>query len=130
MGPQVVVFFVPIALFAAIAWIIKVISDNRTRRRLIDSGATEGMVAALFANREQDPNVPASLKWGLVTVGVGLSLVVIQVLPYDFEEPIAYGLMLLFAGAGLLVYYRMAPGGEQASARRPHRAESEEEAVV
>ena len=130
MGPQVAVFFVPIAFFAAIAWTIKVISDNRTRRRLIDSGATEGMVAALFANREQDPNVPASLKWGLVTVGVGLALVIVQFLPYDFEEPIAYGLMLLFAGAGLLIYYRMAPGGEQASTSPSYPSPSEKEPVT
>lgn len=104
MGPDVIVFLVPIAFFAAIAWTVKIISDNRTRRRLIDSGATEGMVEALFADRAHDPNVPASLKWGLVTIGIGLALIVVQFLPYDFEEPISYGLMFVFAGAGLLLY--------------------------
>lgn len=107
---------VPIALFIAffgtIVTITKTISDNRTKRQLIEAGVSEGLVEALFMQR-RDPNTWTALKWGLVVVGLGLALVIMQFLPYDFEEPIAYGLMFLFAGGGLLLYYAIASYGPQ-----------------
>lgn len=105
---------VPIALFIAffgtIVAITKTISDNRTKRRLIDAGVSEEFVEALFTQR-RDPDTWTALKWGLVVVGLGLALVIVQFLPYDFEEPIAYGLMFLFGGGGLLLYHVLTPYG-------------------
>ena len=103
---------VPIALFLSVAFAIvgvtKIISDGRTRRRLIEAGATPELVAAIAAAPSQDPGLYGSLKWGLVIGAVGLALVIIQFLPYDEDEPIVYGLILLFGAAGLLAYYAAA----------------------
>ncbi len=67
-------------------------------------------------------------------LGVGLALVVVQFLPYDFEEPIAYGLMFLFAGTGLLIYYtitrRQEHHHDESSASRPHAPLSEREPIA
>ena len=46
-----------------------------------------------------------------MTGAVGLGLIVIQFLPFRSDEPIALGVILVFAAAGLLTYY--------ARARRP-----------
>ena len=104
--------FVP--TFVGLVAITRIISDNRTRRKLVEANVSEQVIHALYMKRGQDPQLFASLKWGLVTVGIGLALVVIQMLPYEFDQPIAYGLMFLFAGAGLLGYYLIAA----ASARK------------
>ncbi len=74
---------------------------------------SEEVVKALFTKR-QSPDTWTALKWGLVVVGLGLALVIVQFLPYDFEEPIAYGLMFLFGGGGLLAYYAIASWMERA----------------
>ncbi len=103
---------VPIAFFAFVAFmavgITKTISDGRTRRRLIESGASPELAAAIVAPPSGDPGLHESLKWGLVMGAVGLALVLIQFLPYRPTDPITYGVVLLFASAGLLGYYAAA----------------------
>jgi hypothetical protein len=100
---------VPIAFFAFVAFgaigIAKTISDGRTRRRLIEAGASPELAAAIVSPPSGDPGLHESLKWGLVMGAVGLALVIIQFLPYQPSDPIVYGLVLLFAAAGLLGYY-------------------------
>ncbi len=103
---------VPLGLFAMIAFIIvgltKVIYDGRIRRRLIDTGATPELAKAIAGTPHHDLELSGTLKWGLVTGAIGLSLVVIQFLPYRPEDPIMLGVVLLFAAGGLLGYYAIA----------------------
>ena len=103
---------VPTGLFVAVAFIIvgvtKVISDGRTRRRLIAAGATPELARAITATPRGDPMVYSALKWGLVLGAVGVALIVVQFLPYGSDDPIVLGLILLFAGGGLLGYYAAA----------------------
>ena len=112
---------VPIAFFVSLAFIFvgvtKVISDGRTRRRLIEAGATPELARAVTAVSKDDLGLYATLKWGLVTGAVGLGLILIQFLPFRSDEPIALGVVLVFAAAGLLTYYararRLAPPTER-----------------
>lgn len=103
---------VPLGLFAMIAFIIvgltKVISDGRIRRRLIETGATSELAKAIAGTPQSDPDLYSALKWGLLTGAIGLSLIVIQFLPYRPEDPIMLGVILLFAAGGLLGYYVIA----------------------
>jgi hypothetical protein len=55
-----------------------------------------------------EDRVGGALKWGIVAVATGAALVLIQMLPYERDEPIILGIILLFVGIGLLVYYSMA----------------------
>ena len=106
---------VPIAFILGLAFVLvgvtKVISDGRTRRRLIEAGATPELARAVTAVPKDDLGLSGTLRWGLVTGAVGLGLIVIQFLPFRSDEPIALGVILVFAAAGLLTYY--------ARARRP-----------
>jgi hypothetical protein len=93
-----------VGFFAAAVMITKILADNWTKRRLTAAHVSDETIRALYANDRQGAVVGA-LRWGLVFCGLGVALVMIQFLPYDFTEPIVYGLMLLLAGGGLLAHY-------------------------
>jgi hypothetical protein len=101
---------VPSVMFIALAMMIlgvaRVISDTIIRRRLIAAG-NSGDIARMLAASAED-RVGGALKWGIVAVAAGAALVIIQLLPYERDEPIVLGILLLFVGIGLLVYYSMA----------------------
>jgi hypothetical protein len=100
---------VPIALFVALGFIIigvtRIVSEGRTRRRLIEAGATPELASAITAAPQGDAGLRAALQWGLVIGAVGIALIIIQFLPYGPDEPISLGIVLVFAAAGLLAYY-------------------------
>ena len=97
-------FLIPISLFVVIAYIIKVISDNRVRNRLIEKGQVDETVKDLFDNNVKQRGLN-SMKWGLVLIGLGLALFIGQLFPYDVQEEITIGGMFFLAGVGFLIYY-------------------------
>jgi phosphatidylglycerophosphate synthase len=96
---------VPLAFFWAITTVAKLIAETRTRRRLIEKNATAEFATAVMTETRGDLALDDSLKWGLVIGAVGVALIVVQFLPYRFEDPIALGVILVFGAAGLLGYY-------------------------
>jgi hypothetical protein len=102
---------VPIALFAFMSWalvtITRTISNNRTRRRILEARASSELVDAVFTAR-LDSDSWSSLKWGIITVVVGVALMVLEVLPFGAESPFTYGFVLLAAGLALLIYHLIA----------------------
>jgi uncharacterized protein DUF6249 len=100
---------VPIAFLLSVTFILvgitKIISDGRTRRRLIEAGATAELARAIVAAPKDDPGLYGALRSGILTGAVGLGLILIQFLPYRSNEPIVLGVILVFAAAGLLGYY-------------------------
>ena len=101
---------VPVVMFIALAMLVlgvaRVIADTIIRRRLIAAG-NSGDIARMLAASAED-RVGGALKWGIVSVAAGAAFVIIQLLPYEHDEPIVLGIILLFVGIGLLVYYSMA----------------------
>lgn len=93
-----------VGFFVAAVMITKILADNWTKRRLTAAHVSDETIRALFAS-DREGAVVAALRWGLMFCGLGVALVMIQFLPYDFTDPIAYGLMLLLAGGGLLAHY-------------------------
>ena len=102
---------VPVALFGFTWWglvaIARIISVNRTRRKMLEAHATPELVDALLAARP-DTNLSPSLMWGLVLASTGIALMILEALPFDQGSPFVYGVVVLAAGAGLLVYYAIA----------------------
>jgi hypothetical protein len=115
-----VAIIVPVALFVAIAYAIvgvtRAIMDGRTRRKLLESNASADIVAKMVTPPRNDSPVSATLQWGLVLGAIGIALVIVQFLPYDEDDPILTGLVLIAAAIGLL--------GSHLAARRPPRVES------
>lgn len=103
-------FLIPISFFVVTAAVIKIITDNRTRQKLIEKGMVDERTKYLFTS--STPQSLNALKWGMVLVAVGLALAVVNMFPLAFEGPASVGLMLLFAGIALLVYYFVAKKSE------------------
>lgn len=106
---------IPISLFGIVAYIIKVISDNRVRNRLIEKGQVDESVKGLFENNMQQRSLH-SVKWGLVLIGIGLALFIGQLFPHEIKEEITIGGMFFLAGVGFLIYYFMVKNMSEAEA--------------
>jgi hypothetical protein len=98
-------------IFSSIAFVIKVISDNRIRRRIIESGQVDEKVKYLYFKSGRKLHDPLSnVKWGMVLVAIGLALLLGQLFPYDITEMMTIGFMFLFAGIAFLIYYFIQKG--------------------
>jgi hypothetical protein len=104
----VLVHVVPLlGLFIAIAVIVKIALDHRTRQKLIEKGLVDEKVKYLY-RENGDTRALGTLKWALVLIGIGLAVVIGQLVPDRMMEAITAAGMFLLAGVGLLVYYAIA----------------------
>jgi len=106
----------PVFILGVIFWgivaIIREVSLNRLRQRILEKGLTGVNVQTLF-QRESVSSGQSSLKWGILLLGVGLVLLVSQILPVDFSDEATFGAMFITAGVCLLVYYFVVPKVEE-----------------
>ena len=98
------------AMFLAIVAIVKIVSDARTRNRLIEKGLVEEGVKNLYP--KQSSPALSNLKWGLVLLGIGLGAMVSFFTDFVSEEG-TLGLMCVLAGLAFLVYYAVANKDEK-----------------
>jgi len=97
-------FLIPISFFAMVYGIIYLFIRKKERLTLIEKGAK----ASIF---ESSKNEPASLKWGLLLIGIGVGVLLGKVLAtYTSldEEPAFFSMICLFGGIGLIVFHVMA----------------------
>ena len=76
--------------------------------RLIEKGLTPEEIKEYFKDAEKKPRNPYSaLKWGILLVFLGLGIFAANLLEqiYDFSDGATFGLVILFAGVGFLLYY-------------------------
>ena len=95
--------------FGSIAYVTRVISDNRVKRELINIKADKDTIDYLLLQAPAENN-ESSLKWGMVTVALGAALAVIHVMGLDGDEAMTYGLLFIFGGAALLGHYALKSG--------------------
>ena len=107
LGPEHIALLIPITSLIVIAIIVKIITDNRTRRTAIEKGMVDENLKYLFSNKNE-ANIPSSLKWGIVLVAVGVAGVIGNFIPYSLDRGITFSLMLMFGGLGLIIYYFLA----------------------
>lgn len=96
-----------IAMFIIVPVIIKLLSENKTRRQLIEKGLVDEKIKYLFPDKPKD-YVGSSLKWGMVLIAVGLAVFAGQMVPRDLVEEVTIGCMLVFGGLALVIYYVIA----------------------
>ena len=103
---------VPISFFLCTAAVLIVffIARNMERRSLIEKGVTPEQLRDLNAPYGNRVRPLSSLKWGLLSIFVGLGLLVGGLLYeiYYFEEYIYFASMLISGGIGLVIFYRIA----------------------
>lgn len=112
MGVEILV---PLGFFLSIVWIVKIISDNRIRRKLIDQRVSDEMAEAIMSRGGAAPSAYGALKWGLIILSIGGALVFAHLLTIDMDDPIGIGLLCLAAGGGLVAYYYLVAGEEEAA---------------
>ena len=96
-----------IVMFLVVPVIIKLLSDNKTRRKLIEKGLVDEKVKYLFMDKPKD-YVSSSLKWGMVLIAVGLAVFVGQMAPKELVEEVTIGAMFVLGGLALVIYYVVA----------------------
>jgi len=98
MSPEEVL--VPITFFLSIAVIsiIALINRHREKMTIIEKGLSVDTVKALYARKEWRHDPLASLKWGLIFVLAGVSILLGNYLHVQFnvEEGAIIGLVCLF----------------------------------
>ena len=102
-GNLIPIIIIP-AFFLCIGYVTRVISDNRIRRELINNNVPADLIQKLFLENRAE-SISANLKWGIVMFAIGLALAVIQASHLSEGEPLTYGVVFMFGGGGLLLYY-------------------------
>lgn len=101
---------VPIVLgsvfLISVAYVIKVVSDNRTRRTLIQQQASSDVIEKLFLEH-RPADYESALRQGLLAFGLGLAFAVIAAGQLGPSDAMSYGLLLMFGAGGSLLYYWM-----------------------
>lgn len=82
------------------------ISDYILKKKMIEKGYVNEDTQAIF-KKNTDENKFSSLKWGLIILFAGLSLIIMEFIDYDSESPLPYGLFAMFVSLGFLIYYFM-----------------------
>lgn len=98
----------PLAILGSIGGSIvlftRTISDYILKKKMIEKGYVNEDTQAIF-KRNTDENRFGSLKWGLIILFAGLSLVLMDFIDYDTRSPLPYGLFAVFVSLGFLIYY-------------------------
>jgi len=95
---------VPIAFFAMVFGIVYIVIRKKERMLLIQRGAD----ASVFESKR---NETANLKWGLLSLGVGVGILLGRVFAaYTClgEEASYFSLICLFGGLSLVIYHFVA----------------------
>jgi len=98
---------IPAIVFFSFVYIIKAFFDYRLRRLLIEKGMVDENIKYLYS-KQSSPQPLASLKWGMVLIGLGLALLLYALFPDEISEQTTFGFMFLFAGIGFMIYYFIA----------------------
>jgi preprotein translocase subunit YajC len=94
---------VPLAFFAMVFGIVYVSIKRKERRQLIEKGVDASVL-------EPKRNVPSSMKWGMVFVGIGVGILlgkIITAYTTMGDEASMFSMICLFGGLALVIYYFM-----------------------
>lgn len=94
-------------IFAGIIGVVKIVSDNKLRHKLIDKGLLNEKAQFLFPDKKACCG-PAYLKWGMILIAIGLAFLLPRVFRYGSDEMVFAGLFL-FVGIALLIFYMLGP---------------------
>lgn len=96
-----------IVMLIVFAVSIKFIADYLTRKKLIEKGMVDQNIKYLYADSPES-KILSSLKWGMMSIGIGIAIFIGQMAPPDLVEEYTIGGMFVLAGLGLLLYYLIA----------------------
>ena len=97
-------FLIPVAFFAMIVWIVKIISDNKIRKRALENGNLNQSLKYLW--QQSYANKPLqNIKWAIIFIGIGTVILISHF--FVLAEAVAIGLTTIVVATALLIYYKM-----------------------
>jgi hypothetical protein len=110
----------PVLVLAVIGYfvleLVKAVSENRIRAKLIDKGLVDEKIKLLFGPHLRNDSAQ-SLKWGLVMIAVGLAFMfafaIHSWVPADIRGEITAGAVFSMAGLAMIIYYAIARSREK-----------------
>jgi hypothetical protein len=103
---------IPIFFFVTVGiiWGAYILTRHKERMNMIEKGLKAEEIRSLYARAAGRASPLASLKWGMIFVGIGLAVLLGVWLRETFlvQEGVFPGLIALFGGAGLIVFYMIA----------------------
>jgi hypothetical protein len=95
------------------------LTRHRERIQMIEKGMTAEEIRGMIQFGGFKPNPLSSLKWGMVFIGVGLAAVIGMWLHSAFmvDEGVIPGLIAVFGGIGLVVFYFIADRKARSAAK-------------
>src|ERR1043166_5676476 len=98
----------PIAIMgsfgAAVYFFARIMTDYTLKKKMIEKGFVNDETQAIFKNHAAE-NKYTSLKWGLLALFGGLSLIIMEYIPVQPQSPLPYGLFAVAVSVGFLIYY-------------------------
>lgn len=92
------------SLGASLILFVKTYTDYVLKRKMIEKGYVNDDTQAIFKQHNGD-NRYGSLKWGLIILFAGLSLIIMEYVPAAPDSPMPYGLFAVSVSIGFLLYY-------------------------
>jgi hypothetical protein len=93
-------------LGGAVYVFVKTMTDYILKKKMIEKGFVNDDTQAIFKQHTAE-NKYSSLKWGLIILFVGLSLIIMEYIPVSPDSPLPYGLVAVSTSLGFLIYYFM-----------------------
>lgn len=105
-------FIMIISVFAITATVIMSFLNYRLKKRILDSGPVDDNIMKLIPAFPQMNT--EMLKWGIILLFAGIGLIVLEFIPYSVENsPLPYGIETVFIAIGFLVYFYMPKNKKQ-----------------
>jgi Domain of unknown function (DUF6249) len=107
---DVTAVLIVITLFSIVGGVLVLwlVTRHRERTTMLEKGFKPEEMKELYRRGAfASPNPLSSLKWGLVFTMIGIAVVLAMFLDsvYNLEEGIYFGLISLFGGMGLVIFY-------------------------
>ncbi|MGD0337639.1 MAG: DUF6249 domain-containing protein [Bacteroidota bacterium] len=114
---------IPITFFILIGlmFYFGITSKHRERMAMLEKGFSPEQIQSIARRAFRVQSPLASLKWGIIIVAIGLAIIVGNFLRtvYNVDESIIAGVIFLFAGLALVIYYFIASKKEQETQEQP-----------
>lgn len=92
---------------ASLYFFTSVLTSYNLKKKMIEKGYVNEDTQAIFKQHQVTSNKFSSLKWGLITLFAGLSLILMEYIPVRPDSPLPFGLFAVSISLGFLIYYFM-----------------------
>jgi hypothetical protein len=103
-SPMDTALFVPIAMFACIAYSIKAVVDARVRKQLVSSNGSPELVAKIMQNDEANRRL-SSLRWGVTLLALAAGFGIVEAMGWTEVNPGAIAVLIGALGLGNLATF-------------------------